>query len=166
MGLDEEVRKLIEEKQAKLASSDSELSGHFAGQAERFKPLQAVLERAVKAIGPQFVKASFNDGKAYITIGRKDQNGYFEADVDWEIQPNYEFPDPDNVLEEMKNGKSPLKGVPGFRIDEVTHYRNSESTRNVHKFDSDAQTVKYVIEAMTDLVAKHQHNAEIRNRNS
>jgi len=94
MSLKDEIEKLIRAERDKLETRDQKNREFYERQGQRFIPMRVIIEEIPKSVEPEYIRVSIQESDARIELGQKNSKGYFEEDVRWEIEPNYEWQPP------------------------------------------------------------------------
>jgi hypothetical protein len=107
MSLKDEIQKLVREKKEALSVIDAERKEYRNREREKFAPLRAMLEDAVRAANSPLIRGSF--GSSLATISLLDMDGNPSGDMHtWHIGPNHKGLDK-RILE--------LIEAPGFVVE-------------------------------------------------
>jgi len=159
MSLKDEIEKIIQSERKKLESRDQKHKEHWERQRERFRPMRALLEKVVNAVDQEHVEVRFSEDDAIIEVGTKRlEDGCFEEDVRWKVQPNFVvklFP---------SSGEGFLEEESGFRVEEAITCRQPEIDYREKAliFGTESEAVQYIIKKMAEQIAHYQHIKSFR----
>ena len=152
MSLKDEIEKLISAELDKLETHDQKDKEFYERQKQRFIPMRGIIEEISKSVGPEYIRVAIHESDARIELGRKNINAYFEEDVRWEIEPNYEWEPP-------WKGSSLRCERPGFRVEErITYqYPNYETSEHAYTFNDEQATAEYLVKKIAEKVGFYRH---------
>lgn len=151
MSLKEEIEKLIQIEQERLAVDEQkfaqQVKDYYDMQRDRFAPLAKVLKEVISSVDSTPIEVFFTDSWASIYIGRS---------LSWKIEPNYEY------RFEAKRGECNHKAKEGFRLEETKYLvgdgmGDGEIQEKERIFDSQEPLLEYVISVLVKEEARQRH---------
>jgi hypothetical protein len=152
VSLKDEIEKLIRDERDELKTCGRKNREFYERQKERFIPMRVIIEEISKSVEPECIRVSIHESDARIELGRKNNNGYFEEDVRWEIEPNYEWQPP------CKSDYLRCEQA-GFRVEERVTFRypNYDTYEHTYTFNDEQAVAEYLIKKMAEKVGSYSH---------
>ena len=161
MSLKDEIEKVIKAERQKLESRTQGHKEHYERQRDRFQPMRALLDELAASIDDTHLEATIREGSATVKVGiMKGDSTYFEADAQWEIEPNSKL-DFHSIRSE-----SPYSEAPGIKVEERVYFRfpDYEEFEKTLSFDTEEEVMNYLVQKIAEQVASYQHLSRQRDR--
>lgn len=165
MSLKEEIEKLIQMEQRKLATSERKENDFRARQQQRFAPLRKVLDELLISVESRYLRGRISDQSATIEVG-KTLSGSFETDIRWEIEPNF------GTSLSAKKQEGRFREEAGFRVEETEYFHSLElfhpesadPSEQTHIFATESQVGEYLAKKVAKKVAFYRRLDSLANR--
>lgn len=158
MSLKDEIDKIIRAQREKLDARDKKSREHWEKQAERFKPMTALVKELAESVDRKYLRVRILPDSAVIDVGTLKEKDHFESDISWRVEPNYSFHSDEPII--YRNAE----GQPGIRVEETEYYRLSDchSKENRQVLQTEAEVMEYLVSKIAPKVAWYQHAESLR----
>jgi hypothetical protein len=152
VSLKDEIEKLIKQEEQKIEERDQRHLKYDERQRQNFQRLRALLEELVTSVDSKNINSNIFGNRAKLKIGKM-KDGYFSAEIEWEIQPNFD------ISFQAEKGESLFYEKPGFRVEETIYFNFPEYdvSESKHIFNTEQETAEYIIKKIAEKIAHYRH---------